>query len=662
MKNIELPIPHNEKERLAALKRYNILDSLPDHAFDDATKLVSYICGVPIAHISFIDESRQWFKSEIGIGVTEVPREISFCQYTIMESKMVEIPDTLLNERFKEDPNVTGGFKVRFYAGIPLTTPDGYNIGTLCAVDHVSKELNEDQRNALSIIAKHVINQLELSTKNIELDAQKKIAERAVLAKDSFLANMSHEIRTPLNAIIGFTDLLAQTKLDTTQRDYIDSVQIAGENLLLIINDILDLSKIESGNLTIEVQPFNLKKTLKHVYNLLKIKASSAVEFNLFVDTELPEMVIGDQGRLNQILVNLTGNALKFTEEGEVTVSVKKVNETDADYSLRFSVKDTGIGIQEEKLKTIFERFTQAEESTTRRFGGTGLGLSIVKQLVELQNSEIHVKSKEGRGSEFSFVLTYKKADYVETPIEKLMEEHLGKLKILLCEDNVLNQKLAKSVIENFGFELDIAENGEEGINLLSKNNYDLVLMDLQMPIKDGYQTTEYIRKEMKLSIPIIAMTAHSLVGEQERCYDVGMDAYVPKPFKQAMLLETIKTVLTKDAKHPPKRKIDLSFLDEMSCGNPNFKQDMIDLFIQKIPNELAQLEEAFNTNDMENVKKLTHNMRSSLDIFMLKDLSNFLSIIEQEAIMGKFTSESLDKINILHCGIIEVVKILKEL
>jgi signal transduction histidine kinase/CheY-like chemotaxis protein len=586
MKNIELPIPHNELQRLAALKRYNILDTLPDHAFDDATKLVSYICGVPIAHISFIDESRQWFKSEVGIGVSEVPREISFCQYTIMDSKMVEIPDTLLNDRFKEDPNVTGGFKVRFYAGIPLTTPDGYNIGTLCAIDHVTKELDENQRNALSIIAKHVINQLELSTKNIELNAQKKIAERAVLVaeravlvKDSFLANMSHEIRTPLNAIIGFTDLLAQTKLDITQRDYIDSVQIAGENLLLIINDILDLSKIESGNLTIEAQPFNLKKTLKHVYNLLKVKVPAAVEFNLFLDAELPEVVIGDQGRLNQILVNLTGNSLKFTEEGEVTISVKKVAETEDHYSLRFSVKDTGIGIPEDKLKTIFERFTQAEESTTRRFGGTGLGLNIVQQLVELQNAEIHVKSKLGRGSEFFFVITYKKADHIESLIEPLFEEQLGKLKILLCEDNVLNQKLAKSVIHNFGFELDIAENGQEGIDLLSKNNYDLVLMDLQMPVKDGYQTTQYIRNEMKLAIPIIAMTAHSLVGEQERCYNVGMDAYVPKPFKQAMLLEAIKTVMSKDNKLPPKRKIDLSFLDEMSCGDANFKQDMIDIF-----------------------------------------------------------------------------------
>ncbi|WP_286911844.1 GAF domain-containing hybrid sensor histidine kinase/response regulator [Flavobacterium sp. UBA4197] len=662
MNNQQYPIPHNELERLAALKRYNILDTLPDHAFNDATKLVSYICGVPIAHISFIDESRQWFKSEIGIGVSEVPREITFCQYTIMDSKMVEISDTFLNDQFKDDPNVTGGFKIRFYAGIPLTTPDGYNIGTICAIDHVSKELNENQRNALSIVAKHVINQLELRTKNIELDAQRKIAERAVLAKDSFLANMSHEIRTPLNAIIGFTDLLAQTKLDATQHDYIDSVQIAGENLLLIINDILDLSKIESGNLTIETEPFNLKKTLKHVYNLLKVKVPKDIEFNLFLDADMPEMVVGDQGRLNQVLVNLVGNALKFTEDGEVTVSVKMVEETDNHYALRFSVKDTGIGIPENKLKTIFERFTQAEESTTRRFGGTGLGLSIVKQLIELQNAEIQVKSKEGRGSEFFFVLTYEKAAYTETKTETLSGENLGRLKILLCEDNVLNQKLAKSVINNFGFELDIAENGEVGIELLLKNEYDLILMDLQMPVKDGYQTTEYIRKDMNSSIPIVAMTAHSLIGEQERCYDVGMNAYVPKPFKQAVLLEAIKAALSPDNKLNRKRKVDLSFIDETSSGDQNFRKEIIALFIEKIPADVAQLQEAFQNNDHDMVKRLTHNMKSSLDMFMLEDLSHCLSAIEMEAGLGQFTSATAGEIDTLHSGIVEVVKYLKEL
>ena len=662
MDNTEEPMPHDELGRLAALKRYNILDTLPEHAFDDATKLVSYICGVPIAHISFIDETRQWFKSEIGIGVSQVPREITFCRYTIMDSKMVEIPDTHVNARFKDDPNVTGGFKVRFYAGVPLTTPDGFNIGTICAIDHVTKELNENQRNALSIIAKHVINQLELGTKNFQLATQKKIAERAVLAKDSFLANMSHEIRTPLNALIGFTDLLAQTRLDALQRDYIDSVQIAGENLLLIINDILDLSKIESGNLVIEAQPFNLKNALKHIYDLLKVKVHHGIDFNLFLDADMPEIVVGDQGRLNQILVNLTGNALKFTEEGEVTVSVKMINETEDHYLLRFSVKDTGIGIPENKLSTIFERFKQAEESTTRRFGGTGLGLNIVKQLVELHGAEIQVKSKQKRGSEFFFVLNYRKAKDIETITELNLEGNLGKLKILVCEDNILNQKLVKSVIQNFGFELDIAENGEEGIDFLSKKEYDLVLMDLQMPVKDGYQTAAYIRNEMKLSIPIIAMTAHSLVGEQERCYDVGMDAYVPKPFKQAALLKAIKMVMNKDGNTLKKRRIDFSYLDEMAYGNADFKKEMIALFIEKIPAEVIQLQEAFNENNADRAKKLAHNMKSSLDVFMLTDLSNCLSIIEQEAILGKFTSEAASQMNILNCGLNEVVKILNEL
>jgi signal transduction histidine kinase/DNA-binding response OmpR family regulator len=656
------PIPHNERERLAALKRYNILDTLPEDAFDDATKLVSYICGVPIAHISFIDESRQWFKSEIGIGVSEVPREISFCRYTIMESEMLEIEDTHLNEKLKDDPNVTGGFKVRFYAGVPLTTPDGYNIGTICAIDHVSKKLDENQRNALSIVAKHVINQLEVNTKNIELNTQKKIADRAVLAKDSFLANMSHEIRTPLNAIIGFTDLLAQTKLDNVQRDYVESVQIAGENLLLIVNDILDLSKIESGSLIIEEQPFNLKKTLKHIYNLLKVKVPENVEFNLFLDADMPEVVIGDQGRLNQILVNLTGNALKFTEEGEVTVSVKKVDETENQYALRFSVKDTGIGISPNKLKTIFERFTQAEECTTRRFGGTGLGLSIVKQLLELHGAEIQVKSQKERGSEFFFVLNYKKVKNAEIVTGAAPGENLGNLKILLCEDNILNQKLIKSVMDNFGFELDIAENGEIGIHLLLKNTYDLVLMDLQMPVMDGYQTAAHIRNEMNLSIPIIAMTAHSLVGEQEHCFSAGMDGYVPKPFKQPALLEAIKAAIAKNNIPIQKRNVDLSYLNEISCGNLNFKQEMIDLFIAKIPNEVKQLQEAFNDNNAERVEKLAHHMKSSLDMFMLEDLSSCLSIIEDEAKKGIVSVTIQSEIKMLDSQIAEVVKILKEL
>lgn len=637
MKNT-LPVPANEKERLAALKRYNILDTLSEPEFDDVVNLISYICEVPIAHVSFIDENRQWFKSLVGFEAVEVDRETTFCQYTIMEEDIWEIPDTHQNDIVKNSEHVTDGLKIRFYAGIPITTPDGYNIGTICAIDQVPKKLNDQQKTALATLARHVIALLELRIKNEELDLQTKIAEKAVSAKDRFLANMSHEIRTPLNAIIGFTELLSQDKLTGDQEEYVANVKTAGENLLGIVNDVLDLSKIESGNLLIESYPFNLRASLKHIHELLKVKVAPGVDFNLFLDADLPEIVVGDKGRLTQILMNLAGNALKFTQQGEVTVSVKMVSETNEKHTIRFSVKDTGIGISKDKLNKVFERFTQAEESTTREFGGTGLGLNIVKQLIELQNSEINVNSELGRGSDFSFSLDFQKVKTAPiATIEATAHTRPEKLSILLCEDNVLNQNLAKSVIEGFGYTIDIANNGQEGIYLLEKNEYDIILMDIQMPVKDGYETTAYIRNEMKLSTPIIAMTAHSLIGEQQKCFNMGMNGYIPKPFKQADLLNTIRIALEKkdDA------EINFSYLNEMSGRNPEFIKEMIGLFITKVPAELETLEEALYKDDYDSVIKITHNMRSSLSLFMLEELFACLNPIEKEAAAKQFTAES---------------------
>ncbi|MHA3787995.1 ATP-binding protein [Flavobacterium hauense] len=657
MPDTKFPIPHNEKERLAALKRYNIIDTLPEEEFDDIAKLVAYICDVPAAHVSFIDDKRQWFKATVGFDADEVQRDTTFCQYTIMEDNLWVIPDATKEPKLIDNPNIYDGFKVRFYAGIPLTTHDGHNIGTICAIDHVVRNINEEQKTALKILARHVMSQLELRIKNTELDRQKEIAERAIYAKDSFLANMSHEIRTPLNAIIGFTDLIAKTQLDPTQKDYIENVQTAGENLMLIINDILDLSKIESGNLIIESQTFSLRNTLKHTYELLKVKVHDNIEFNLFLDADMPDMVIGDRGRLNQILTNLAGNAIKFTPDGDITISVKKIAENDTTYTLRFSVKDTGIGISEDKLETIFDRFTQAEESTTRRFGGTGLGLNIVKQLVELQHGVINVKSTPGRGSEFYFILSFGKAFGQEIVQVQNVEElkPLKKLSVLLFEDNILNQKLAKSVIDEFGFDLDIANNGEEGIEMFHKKTYDLILMDLQMPIKDGYQTTEYLRCELKSDIPIIAMTAHSLVGEQQKCYDIGMNGYVPKPFKQAELLNEINRVMNKKPSETFKG-IDLSYLVEMSCGDQNFINDMIGLFINKVPKETELLEKAIDDKDYETVKKISHNMKSSLPIFKLDELLKHLNILERQAIDAQFNDETFQKFDALKQGLEETV------
>ncbi len=364
-------------------------------------------------------------------------------------------------------------------------------------------------------------------------------------------------------------------------------------------------------------------------------------------------MVSGDQIRLNQILINLAGNSLKFTSNGSVIISVKKINETDDDYTFKFSIKDTGIGIAEDKLETIFDRFTQAEESTTRTFGGTGLGLNIVKQLIELMHGKIYVTSAPLQGSEFIFEITYKKTQMVESITKESNTHNLGRLKILLCEDNVFNQKLAKIVITNFGFDIDIADNGQQGLDYLQNKQYDLILMDLQMPLMDGYQTTLFIRNELKSSIPIIAMTAHSIVGEQERCFEIGMNGYVPKPFKQSELLEAISTAINEKIKKIT--NVDFTLIDEMIPDNETLKNEMIALFIENIPSEVDSLEKSVREYDFNAVRQKIHKMKPRLEIFKLDDILSYLTAIEKDALIENFTLATIQNI----CTFVEKINIL---
>jgi PAS domain S-box-containing protein len=460
------------------------------------------------------------------------------------------------------------------------------------------------------------------------------IAEEAVRAKQQFLSNMSHEIRTPMNAIVGFTKVVLKTELNEKQKEYINAIKISGDALIVLINDILDLAKVDAGKMTFEQIPFKMSTS---VYAMLHIFETKIKEKNLElireIDPNIPDVMIGDPVRLHQIVLNLVSNAIKFTTKGNITVSVRLLHEDDKKVKVGFTVSDTGIGIPADKLDSIFDYFQQATSGTSRVYGGTGLGLAIVKQLVSAQGGEITVKSKPGQGSEFSFWLVFKKSrDEAIRENEDVPEDEQQKIgRILVVEDVALNQLLMKTLLQEAGFELDIASNGKIAIEKLSEKSFDLVLMDLQMPEMNGFAATEHIRKKMKLDIPIIALTADVTTVDLQRCKELGMNDYVSKPIDDKLLFrkinkymnierETAKEMDNNSNQTSEGRVTNLEFLRQLTKNNPDMIAEMIKVYLEETPQLINRMKDGIKNKDWESVRAAAHSMVPSFSTVGMSD------------------------------------------
>lgn len=675
--------PPNEAERIKNLKSYEILDSTAEASFDAITSLASQIVDCPIALISLVDEKRQWFKSKVGIDVSETPREISFCAHAILspEAPLI-IPDASKDPRFYNNPLVCAAPSIRFYAGFPVVTEEGYCIGTLCVIDHQPRTLDDKQMAMLELLAKQasallklhrkksnlltfsqVVNQSnnmvavldntfhyeyanpmflqrsgytseEVIGKNVskiligpkteieDLDAllratknrekkereiclhdkagepfwvkmaispvfddagflrkyigvlvditdfkqrqevlmqAKEEAQEAVKLKEQFLSNMSHEIRTPMNGIIGLSEiLLGENDLIPKHKELVSHINYSAESLLNILNDILDFSKMNAEKMKFQNINFDLPKIFEHMEGSLGFLAKQkGIDFKVNIDKKLPRYVSGDPTRFNQILRNIIGNAVKFTELGGVDIDVDLIEYTIKGPKISVSVTDTGVGIPAHRLDAIFNVFEQAHDYTASKFGGTGLGMSIAKKLIERFDGELKIDSQEGIGTTCAFTVQLnnpiiEQIEHQPSLKSQESESDQAHFRILVADDNMMNQIVARSGLEKMGYQVDVAENGKECIDLFKKGHYDLILMDVQMPVMNGLDATREIR-HLDKKIPILAMTASVMEHDKRKCYEAGMNQTVVKPIKPKLLHSIILNYLSKNMDQDPK-------------------------------------------------------------------------------------------------------------
>lgn len=509
--------------------------------------------------------------------------------------------------------------------------------------------------NSVNLKQKEGIDGLILDCRDIS--QRKKDAEellRAQKAKEQFLANISHEIRTPINGISGMAALLNQNPTKEERQTYLNAIKSAADNLKVIINDILDLASIESGKLQFEKIGFNLNDLLHSLIDTFGVQASEkGIELSYTLQKEANKVFIGDPVRLNQILINLISNAIKFTHTGYIRASVKVEKIKGKIYRLRFEISDTGIGIPNDKLQTIFESFSQADASVTRKYGGTGLGLTIVKQLVELQDGTIRVKSKENEGSTFSFTIAYqlgKTEFFDETKLYKPKNNtQLKNASVLLVEDNDINRLYASSILKMWGCHFETAENGVVALEKIRNNDFDVVLMDIQMPVMDGFETTKAIRQgdPKKNKVPIIALTANATQKDFENCLTAGMNDCITKPFTQEDLFQVLtkylgrkltvkQRLVAESSKTKDLPVIDLSYLKKVSNNNGQFIQEIVASFLESMPTTVEDIKIQLAQKNWEQLSRVVHKIKPTITLMGIHHLKDKIVLLEQESKNGQ--------------------------
>ena len=575
------PVAAEDAERISKLKKYQVLNNNEEPAFARLTELAKLFFNMPVVAITFMDEETQYLKSLHGLdGICTTSRKVAICNYTVLSDEVLVLPDLTEDSRFSQNPLVTEAPYLRFYAGAPIIMhEDGktYRLGSLCLMDmQAHHDFTEKDADILAQFA-------AMAADALKLQDQQRHAKHANEMKSEFLANMSHEIRTPMNGIIGMVEMLAETKLSAEQQEYVDNIKVSNEHLLAIINGILDLSKVESGKMTIDSIPMNISSLCNEVVSLFAVKARQrGLTLDYHYTEALSPYIKGDPVRIKQIMVNLVNNAIKFTREGgRVTIDVKHMennpcedkygnhksicshelqveqashyNTDDSgsvnhqDMTLCIEVTDTGVGIKPESLEAIFDAYDQANKSTHRLYGGTGLGLSVCKSLVELMGGYIEVDSAVGIGTTFTVLLPLPPIDEAhyeswqdsnDFGMTEPSHELIGH--ILLVEDDSVNAMIAKKALNNSGHTVTHVTDGQQAIEVFALNpeQYDVILMDHHMPIMDGVQATIKLHElyDPQALPPIIALTANAMDGERKKYLDVGMQDYCTKPFKQEQL------------------------------------------------------------------------------------------------------------------------------